>query len=390
MNSRLSNIVMVGAISLMSVSCGNTWDPDELLKKDGQVGLSSMTISVDNPLEGDTPPIGVDVSAYNVSIMSLTDNSIIGSWTYNEMPEVVTMSEGRYKVMAENSLLKPADWDSPYYFAEKEFTVKPNELVAVDGLTCKLSNVAVSVRYSESLLKALGDDAKVTVSTVDGASLIYVKDETRVGYFMLPDGASTLVASFEGMINGHPTSLTKSFSGISVGQHHYITFSVNTGSIAPGLIIDADLTFDDVDIDIPGVENPDENQPTITSQTLNLDGVNTITDELIARVDISVPNGIEKLEVTIISETLTPEELTNVGLTDHFDLAHPGEFAEALAGLGFPTGDDVLGQTTMTFDITSFMSLLVYFPGHHTFKLDVTDSKGMTASASLKFYTPEQ
>lgn len=391
---------MLAALAVMSVSCGNDWNPDDLLKKDGEVRLSSMAVTVENSLEGDTPPLSVDESAYNVSIISLTDNSVIGSWVYSEMPEVVTIPEGRYKVMAENSTLKPAAWDSPYYYAEKEFTVNADELTEVDELICKLSNVAVSVRYSDALLNALGADAAVTVSTVEGASLVYAKDETRVGYFMLPEGASTLVASFEGTVNGHHTSLTKSFSGISVGEHHYITFSVNTGSIAPGLIIDADITFDDVDIDIPGGEDPDpgdrpgedpdENQPTITSQTLNLDGVNTITEDLIARVDISVPNGIEKLEVTIVSETLTPEELIGVGLTDHFDLAHPGEFAEALAALGFLTGDEVLGQTSMTFDITPFMSLLIYFPGSHVFNLDVTDANGLTATASLKFYTPVQ
>lgn len=390
----IRNIITVAALGILSASCGNDWNPDELLKKDGRVSLATMPVTVETAVDGDGDGGVIDVAGYQVSIVDKADNEPVGSWAYSSMPEIVTLPEGRYKVTAENAKLLPAAWDAPYYFAAKEFSVKADEITSIDGLTCKLANVAVSIKYSEALLKALGDDCGVTVSTVQGVSLTYTKGETRVGYFELPSGASTLVAAFDGTVNGHHVSLTKSFSGITAGEHHYITFSLNSGSITPGLIIDADLTFDDIDIDIPGGEDPtpgdrpgEDNQPSITSQTLNLSGVNTITDDLIAKVDISAPNGINKLEVTIISESLTPEELVGVGLTDHFDLAHPGEYAEALSGLGFQVGDQVVGQTEMTFDITSFMSLLMFFPGNHTFQLDVTDSKGLTASASLKFYT---
>lgn len=393
----LNNIIAVSATALLMVSCDNDWNPDKLLSTDGEVLFTSMNVDVDNSIKETLPATGVDVNDYSVSITNTATHAVCGNWKYSDMPQVITLPAGDYKIDIENAPLQAAAWDSPYYHVDRLFSVKENEICSLGEMTCVLSNVAVSVRYSDALKAALGNDVNVTVSAADNASLDFSADEARIGYFAMPDDASTLVASFSGTINGHYTTLVKTFTGIKTGQHHYVTFSVNNGSIDPGLIIDADITFDDVDIDIPGGEDPDpgdrpgeDGAPTITSQTLDLNGVNTVTDDLVARVDIAAPNGIEKLEVTIISESLTPEELQGVGLTDHFDLAHPGEFDDALQGLGFQTGSDIIGKESLTFDISSFMPLLVFFPGNHNFKLDVTDSKGLTVSATLKFYTPQQ
>lgn len=384
-------------MALFMASCDNDWDPDKLLSSDGDVMFSSMNVDIDNSIKETLPETGLDVNDYTVYLTNTATDAACGSWKYGELPEVLALPVGDYRIDIENAPLQDAAWDSPFYHAAKSFSIKENEICSLGAMTCVLSNVAVSVRYSEALKAALGDDVKVTVTVAENASLDFYADETRIGYFAMPGGASTLVASFSGTVNGHQTTLIKTFTGIEIGQHHYVTFSVNNGSIDPSLIIDADITFDDVDIDIPGGEDPDpgdrpgeDGTPAITSMTLDLDGVNTVTDDLIARVDIVAPNGIANLEVTIVSESLTPEELAGVGLTDHFDLAHPGEFDEALKGLGFQTGDDVIGKETLTFDISSFMPLLAFFPGNHSFRLDVTDTKGLNVSATLKFYTPQQ
>jgi hypothetical protein len=88
--------------------------------------------------------------------------------------------------------------------------------------------------------------------------------------------------------------------------------------------------------------------------------------------------------VKIISDGLTPEVLTGVGLTDEFDLAYPGSYEVGLNGLGFPTGNDVIGKTAVTFDITQFISLLGIYPGQNTFRLTVTDSTGASSVLNLQ------
>ena len=76
-------------------------------------------------------------------------------------------------------------------------------------------------------------------------------------------------------------------------------------------------------------------------------------------------------------------------MDSEFDLAYPGDLEGALNELGFPTGDAVIGQTNMTFDITLFMSLLIYFPGEHQFQLTITDTTGQSITKTLKLFAPE-
>ena len=68
-----------------------------------------------------------------------------------------------------------------------------------------------------------------------------------------------------------------------------------------------------------------------------------------------------------------------------FDLAYPGDNAEAFESLGFPTGDKVINATNLTFDISQFIPLLSAFPGNHTFTLNLTDNKSVNKIVSLKF-----
>ena len=79
--------------------------------------------------------------------------------------------------------------------------------------------------------------------------------------------------------------------------------------------------------------------------------------------------------MTIVSTTLTPGELSGVGLTDKLNLIDPGEYEEALAGLGFPV--KIGGQSKAEFDITSFLSLMKALgEGKHEFRLKVRDANG--------------
>ena len=131
----------------------------------------------------------------------------------------------------------------------------------------------------------------------------------------------------------------------------------------------------------------DKNAPTITSASdeIDLDAVNKITKDSKVAVDINAPLKIQNLVVKIESDKLTKELLEGVSLTDEFDLANPGQYEQALIGLGLPTGSDVKGQTYIKFDISGFMSLLTpqMFQTVHKFIITVTDQEGNTVLKTL-------
>ncbi len=91
------------------------------------------------------------------------------------------------------------------------------------------------------------------------------------------------------------------------------------------------------------------------------------------------PDGISAFTVDIKSDTLTPDVLEDVNLSDHLDLINPGDMAEDLQNLGFPVGNEVKGAKSLTFDISGFGGLLgMLGAGEHEFKLTITDANGTT------------
>ncbi len=182
-----------------------------------------------------------------------------------------------------------------------------------------------------------------------------------------------------------------------------------TGGVDPsGMTVDGEVTNETVggnidpgdepiidDNDRPGQEEGGDTPPpgpddrpaaTFNSTTVNLEGENDAsTWSGPAVVTIGCPEGFAHLVVRIDSEGLTPDVLAGVGLDSEFDLAYPGNLKEGLEGLGFKTGADVIGKTTMDFDITDFVPLLNIYPGKSDFMITVTDSKGKQSQAILKF-----
>ena len=395
---KILSYVMVSLMAVFGASCDDeSWQPEELVDAKGELSLLSMSIDVDTDEEV-IARSGVDVSDYIVSIFN-SDNILVEQWKHAQMPEVVSLSVGDYTIEVKSHELQAAEWDRPYYYKSESFKIEKSAVTELGSIVCTLSNVKVSVAYSEALEAALGEDVNVNISVGTGA-LDYVKGEQRAGYFALPAESSTIVATFDGQVNGSTVSLRKTFTGIKAGQHHIITFSLTTGNADPDIIVDAEITDEDVNVDVPGDddvipgdrpgEGDSDTAPTIVSETLDLDGVNVVTEDIVAKVDINVPNGISTFIVEIISETLNAEVLESVGLAAEFDLAHPGELDEVLAELGFPTGENVIGKTYLPFDITDFMELLVAFPGTHQFKLTVTDVTGQTVTGTLTFLVVEE
>lgn len=78
-------------------------------------------------------------------------------------------------------------------------------------------------------------------------------------------------------------------------------------------------------------------------------------------------------------------------MPSQFELTDPGEIASALNGFGFPTGDAVKNQTSLTFSISAqLIDMLSLFPGDTDFRLVATDNAGQTTEATIMLHVPEQ
>lgn len=417
-------LLLLSFVALMNSCSKDKWDFDTDDTEYGRVSFASMTIGVANAEEVISRS-SVDVSGFIVKIYDSSDNSLVEQWTYAEMPEVFTLPVGEYSVTVISHIQDASAWEKPYFEGAKTFTIQDSRITEIGEVVCKLANVKVSIRYSDALRKVMGDDVTVTVLMNNGGSLTYTPSETRAGYFKYIADSHTLVATFTGTVDGNKETLRKEYTDIAAGQHRIITFKLKTGDgtipdetgnidIDGGISVDASITTIDLSADVivdedvidgdrpqeggdeptePEVpeepetpETPTDDAVTITSETLDFENPNIATDGMEAIVNIHSEKGIANFQVDIISDQLTEEVLTGVGLAASFDLAYPGDLATPLKNdLGFPIGDEVIGAKDLVFNITDFVPLLMIYQGTHQFKLTITDADGAVVSKTLTF-----
>lgn len=339
----------------------------------------------------------------------------VAKYKYGEMPEVVSLPAGTYVCTATYGELRSAEWDSPYFLGRsEEFEIRPYEITSyIDPVECRLENVKVTIDFDSSLRGSMSQDSYVDVKVGSSSSLRYTLAEAnsaKAGYFALTD-EMTLVATFNGTIDGEYTVETKSLRDIKKGNHYKITFRLHDGNggnsegdVDTDVTVDANVTVVDVTRDVPLGDEPllDDNErpgeePQVPDEPKNdppqitpvppvtLDGVNDINSltSCILKIHSDAEGGITSFTCDIDSPLLTPAELESFGLNSHLDFVNtPEDLVIGLTGLGFPI--NVGGETDLQFDITSFLSLLANLgEAEHHFTLTVTDANG-TTSRTLK------
>ena len=401
MNNKIYSLLAAATLCVASTSCDN-WTPN--LDNEGSLLLSSMDVDVK---EEATSRATVDVSGYTVAIKS--GDNVIKEWIYSEMPEIITLPVGEYTAEVKSHEVQKQEWDKPYYVGSKAFKIVKNTVTEVGAVTCTFAGLKVTIGYDADLYPLLGDDCQVTVLTNDAGKLVFAKDEKRAGYFEVVKESTTIVATLEGTIDGKQTSIQRTFTDVKPGSYYHIVYKkkgsdviIYEGDINPeGIGVDTNVTnvntgasilIEETIIDNPGEKPGQEGEGggggdekiTFKSSTLSFDKPNSCKLES-AVVNIASVEGISNLNVAISSDSEAFMQSVSELLPLNFDLAHPGDFAEAFASLGFPVGDQVIGAKELEFNISQFVPLLGAFPGTHTFKLEVVDKAGNKSSVSLTF-----
>lgn len=422
-------ILSLAAASLLTVSCSkeNGFGSEEA--GEGKFLKSALSMDINADALTNTRA-GVDVNPDDFTVIFTKDGQAepTRKYNYGEMPEVVTLPAGTYKVTATYGENRQAVWESPYFMGQSEaFEVVAYEITSyVDPVVCSLNNIKVTVDFDQALRSAMSNDSFVEVKVGNSSSLNYglaEADAQKAGYFMHSDEIS-LVATFNGTVSGQKTVETKALKNISKGNHYKITFKLHTGSgsdptggITGDIITDASVTVINVETNVevgdePLIEggdrpkedpepdtpvNPDDPKDPVTPDVtalapVNLDDVNVITPAnvngyvCVLNIKSSAEGGITEFMCNIDSDKLTPEELEGVGLAADMNLAEtPDAMAGILDGLGLPT--NVRGDKEVRFDISGFLGLLSNLGnGVSNFTVTITDANGTTEKTLiLKF-----
>lgn len=134
----------------------------------------------------------------------------------------------------ESHKVQKAEWSKPYYLGSKDFKVEKSKITTVGVVTAAFSSLKVTVKFDDNLKRVLGDDVKVTVIANDNGSLDFTADETRSGYFEVLENSNSMVAHFEGTVNGVYFEEDTPFTDVVPGQHRIITYKAKGNPDIPG------------------------------------------------------------------------------------------------------------------------------------------------------------
>jgi hypothetical protein len=90
-----------------------------------------------------------------------------------------------------------------------------------------------------------------------------------------------------------------------------------------------------------------------------------------------VPAGIQKFTVDISTDNPAFANAVAVADATHLDLVNPSETNMVIFDVvPFPYGDDLLGATERSFDISNAQAAIVNYQGTHVFNLTIVDVNG--------------
>ena len=343
---------------------------------------------------------------------------------------VISLGSGNYTITASSPVKEDAAFDQPVYEGSTDFTVSTGQVTNV-SLICKVSNIKVSIQLTDNFVKELSDYS-ITVTNGKGIlkweknanqtdfKPVIVEGETlytgiKSGYFS--------VAPLTIQVNGH-RSLDNSSASTSyfindpkAADHHILKLDANVTGTLGGISITIDNTVNDIENTVtvpgfeeipvpgdepqdpgteePGTEEPGTNPEPSTAPTLVWDANPTfapmaINDAMNADLVVNAPEKIAQFKVKVDSPNLTAaiQGLTTGG-SDTMDLVNDAAMIEFLAELGIPTGENIVGKTTVNFFITDLVKMInKYGPEagtQHHFILIVTDEKGQEMNKKVTF-----
>lgn len=389
---------------------------EEMSDNEGQVLKTALDMSTtSDQIMVTRAEQGVDLSNFKINFIKKGETVAAKSFTYSEMPDVVTLKVGTYTATAELGQNLNAEWENPYFKGQsEEFNIEAYKITSfISPIECALMNIKATIAFDETLLAAMSPDSYVEVKVGDNPGLNFTTAEAtsgKAGYFKHTN-ENTLVATFHGTVNGSEIVESKLYEGIDKGRWYKLTFKLHqnsggdpTGGASGEIMVDASVTTEDVNADItleddeplddsdrpnwgggdnPNPPTPDNEAPVFeeVSDGLVFDQIMHVTSESTVefKVTSSSDAGITVFTCDIESPFLNDDILGEAGLTTHLDLCNLNDAqVELLSTFGFPC--NVGGQKEVIFKMTPLVMGMLNQGNDdvHQFKVTVSDANGTT------------
>lgn len=315
--------------------------------------------------------------------------------------EVVELGSGSYTITVTSPDTEPAAFGQPIYQAYEEFVIKAGEVTPLD-LVCRPINCKVTIVLTDNFVKELSS-YEVVVSNGLG-QLKWEKNsekndfsDTKEGYF-LPRGLEVKVKGYRSIDNTEATAVYY-VQNPQAAEHHILTIDAKVTGEIDGINIRIETNFNEVNqnVDIDGMEEDYVDRPDFGDDDDDDDGdgeegeKNTIewaanptfaplniTPETQVQMTIKMPAGIASFVVEVSDNFKDAVAAITDGGVTYIDLINDPAILENFADSPLLTGNEILNQTEVNFDLSTFIPILCSAAQGMTvdFILKAKDNKG--------------
>lgn len=376
----LSDISLLIAATLALCGCSSSIE----CEPDGGEGDGCVTLSA--MFRDETGSGGGDLADGCTIYISNPQGRIRSYNGVSQLPEQIWLMSGDYVAEAWAGDSLPASFSAKYYRGYRPFEVRKGETSVVD-LTCPLANVVVSVSYDGEVKDALSS-YRLKVCHKRGA-LVFEGDDTRKGYFMMPNGVKDLewVLTAE-TFDGKQFVKSGTINNVKRATEYRLHFDYS-GSVTPQGGMTFDLTVDKTEVDV-------YHEIAVNSApVIGLDGMDIASVQQYERgksrrhpVTIVAPSGLK-------SVTMTSGQFGALGLSsDTYSLVNPSEATVTALyskGINIAVRHEADGTDAMVVNFSAKLCNL--FPvGEYKIDFYAEDAQGKSDRASLiiKIIAPAQ
>ena len=382
----------------------------------GTLSFANCELSVSEDLNRVTKAAEAADDSYMLYLYDTSNGSLVWEKNYGTvkaMTDGVSLPAGEYRLDVRSTAAEvpAAKFNSPVYGTSESFTISVGQTTDVGTLTCTLPQSAVSVGYNDGFLESVTGDGAATVEITSGYPLEYKLTynagstptyDRRTGYFAVNNGENTtMTVTYKGNIEGKLQKMTTSIAGIQARDWHIITFMKKveaTGNSNFAIVIDGLVMDTTLDNNLTAGEEGDGKDPNAPAGDGGIKLVSTcsydITQPIVVPTEpgtfaltmqAEVPNGARKFTVDIASTNVDFINSVNTVGGTTLDLINPAEAAMGIFDIvPFPHGSELLGATTIDFDLSNAQTPLLAFVGTHSFTMNVTDNKGCKNSIVIE------
>lgn len=193
-----------------------------------------------------------DVNEFSIAIVKTSSGETVNSWDrFADMPTVVSLEPAEYRIDAKSPGNKAVAWAQPKYAGSQTVTVTPGQTQSI-SVTCKITNMMVTILCTDAFLSEMNDDFTITVSSKDGL-LVWEKAAVVAGNSGFFDVAPLEVNIKGTRKTGGTVNHYASIENVAAQDHHVLTVDAGeTGymDFTDGISIDYNVNGREEEINI--------------------------------------------------------------------------------------------------------------------------------------------